>query len=147
MIFQNTQFTDSLSVVKDSVISAVENQNAIPDINFNISNIGNSEIVITVLGYTIVFLALLVLYVFFVNFSKVLSSNIRKKLIKMGKELKEEKVSEISGETTAAISMALLLHFQESHDFENTILTIKKVQSTYSPWNSKLYGLRQYPKN
>ena len=43
-------------------------------------------------------------------------------------------------------AMALALNFQEAHDIENTIITIKKVQSTYSPWNSKLHGLRQNPK-
>jgi hypothetical protein len=34
---------------------------------------------------------------------------------------------------------------EEVHDFEDTVLTIKKVQKPYSPWSSKLYGLRQYP--
>ena len=51
----------------------------------------------------------------------------------------------ISGEVTAAISTALMLHFREIHDFESTVITIKKVQKPYSPWSSKIYGLRQYP--
>jgi hypothetical protein len=52
----------------------------------------------------------------------------------------------ISGEASAAISTALYLHFQEKHDLENTVLTIKRIQRAYSPWSSKLYGIREYPK-
>ena len=30
-------------------------------------------------------------------------------------------------------------------NIENTVLTIRKVKRSYSPWSSKLYGLRQTP--
>ena len=49
-----------------------------------------------------------------------------------------------SGEEIAAIVMALHEHF-DAHDRENTILTINKVKRAYSPWNSKIYGLREIP--
>jgi len=58
----------------------------------------------------------------------------------------EEKRVEISGEINAAIATALYLYQTEMHDFENTVLTIKKVSRTYSPWSSKIYTLRKTPR-
>lgn len=52
---------------------------------------------------------------------------------------------EISGEVFAAISMALHLYETEQHDFESTVLTINRAAKMYSPWSSKIYGLRQTP--
>ena len=144
MYSENQLSTDSLKAVQDSVKAASESD-LINNMGFNISNIGNAEIILTVLGYGIVFLALLVLYMFISNLTKLLIAARRKKLRAAGKTTDDSDLS-ISGETSAAISMAILLHFQEAHDFENTVITIKKVQSAYSPWNSKLYGLRQNPK-
>ncbi|MDE5969889.1 MAG: OadG family protein, partial [Muribaculaceae bacterium] len=51
-----------------------------------------------------------------------------------------------SGEVIAAIGLALRDHF-EAHDQESTILTINKVRRSYSPWSSKIYGLRQNPRS
>ena len=42
--------------------------------------------------------------------------------------------------------MAIHLYYSEMHDKENTVLTIDKVSKTYSPWSSKIYGLRQHPR-
>lgn len=53
---------------------------------------------------------------------------------------------EISGEVFAAISTALHLYETEQHDFESTILTIHRATKSYSPWSSKIYGLRQVPR-
>jgi hypothetical protein len=53
---------------------------------------------------------------------------------------------DLSGEVSAAISMALYLYSSNLHDQENTVLTIKKVARTYSPWSSKIYSLRKYPR-
>ncbi|MDE6651203.1 MAG: OadG family protein, partial [Paramuribaculum sp.] len=50
-----------------------------------------------------------------------------------------------SGEEIAAIVMALHEHL-DAHDQENTILTINKVKKAYSPWSSKIYGLREVPR-
>ena len=50
-----------------------------------------------------------------------------------------------SGEIFAAIATALYEMSDDNHDIENTVLTIRKVQRAYSPWSSKLYGLRQTP--
>ncbi|NOU19911.1 MAG: OadG family protein [Bacteroidales bacterium] len=53
---------------------------------------------------------------------------------------------EISGEVFAAISTALYLYETEQHDHESTILTINRAAKSYSPWSSKIYGLRQIPR-
>jgi Na+-transporting methylmalonyl-CoA/oxaloacetate decarboxylase gamma subunit len=50
-----------------------------------------------------------------------------------------------SGEIITAISMALFEVDEDMHDLENTVLTIHKVARNYSPWSSKIYGLRSQP--
>jgi Na+-transporting methylmalonyl-CoA/oxaloacetate decarboxylase gamma subunit len=50
-----------------------------------------------------------------------------------------------SGEIVAAISLALYEVDEDVHDLENTVITIHKVTRNYSPWSSKIYGLRNYP--
>jgi glutaconyl-CoA/methylmalonyl-CoA decarboxylase subunit delta len=49
-------------------------------------------------------------------------------------------------EVAAVIAYALHLYQQEIHDYDNMILTIQKVVWPYSPWSSKIYGLRQLPR-
>jgi len=138
---------DSVKAVQDSLKKLAASEHTLNNISFDLSKIGHNEIALTLLGYGIVFLALLTLYLIFANFTKLISASRKRKLRAAGKQTSEKDDAIISGETAAAISTALALHFQEAHDFENTVITIKKVQSTYSPWNSKLYGLRQNPKN
>jgi len=114
---------------------------------FDISNIvENDGILISVVGYLVVFVSLLLLAIIITNFQKFLSSRQRKKLQSEGHRAADADDLSISGEVSAAISTALYLHYEEKHDLENTVLTIKRVQRTYSPWSSKLYGLREYPK-
>ena len=49
---------------------------------------------------------------------------------------KEDRPGQDSGEVIAAIAMALHDHL-DTHDRENTVLTINKVKRAYSPWSSK----------
>ena len=100
----------------------------------------------TVIGYVVVFVALLFLYLIFANLTKVLNLNVKRLLKREGKmtEIKEDQ--SMSGELNAAIAMALHLYYSEIHDKEDTVLTINKVSRTYSPWSSKIYGLRQHPR-
>ena len=144
MYLQSHINIDSVKAVQDSIKAAQESE-LMHSVGFDISKIGSAEIILTVLGYSIVFLALFVLYMFLANLTKIITASRRKKLEAQGKAAHAGEMS-ISGETAAAISTAISLHFQEVHDFENTVITIKKIQSAYSPWNSKLYGLRQNPK-
>lgn len=114
---------------------------------FSLSNIWeNNGILISVVGYIVVFIALLLLAVIISYFQKVLQLKQRKRLKATGHRAADAEDLSISGEVSAAISTALYLHFQEKHDLENTVLTIKRIQRAYSPWSSKLYGIREYPK-
>ncbi len=106
----------------------------------------SGAILISVVGYVVVFISLLLLFTIFSNMQRVLTFKQRKKLKEQGHKAADAEDLNISGEVSAAVSMAIHLHFAEIHDFENTVLTIKKVQRTYSPWSSKLYGLRQLPR-
>lgn len=105
----------------------------------------------TIMAMCIVFSALLMLCLCFYAIG-----NIGAAISKMNKRLahgvsrQEAKVSEHigthdSGEEIAAIVMALNEHLN-AHDTENTILTINKVKRAYSPWSSKIYGLREVPR-
>jgi len=100
-------------------------------------------VVVSVVGYLIVFVALVVLYFVFYNISKLLNMQLKSKLRRQGKlnQDSKEKTLSIPGEVAAAISMALYISCQ-LHDEESNVLTIKKVSRAYSPWSSKIYGLR-----
>ncbi|MGD8781249.1 MAG: OadG family protein [Ignavibacteria bacterium] len=140
------QIQDSLKVLQDSVKSAITEENVFNQITFDPSKIfsGNS-LLITVVGYVVVFAALLLLFIIIANLKNFLMFKQRKKLKRVGHRAAEEKDLSIPGDINAAIAIALHLHFEELHDIESTTLTIKKVQRPYSPWSSKLYGLREIP--
>ena len=57
-------------------------------------------------------------------------------------KVKTEKTDDLS----AIIAAAIHLYLQEVHDYENYSLTIKRIDKIYSPWSSKIYGLRKWPK-
>jgi hypothetical protein len=48
-------------------------------------------------------------------------------------------------EVAAVIALAIDIHIRDVHDYEKTVLTIQKVMRPYSPWSSKIYGIRQMP--
>lgn len=101
-------------------------------------------LIITLVGYSIVFSALVILFFVFNSLSKVLNIKIRNRLRKEGKhEIADLPNIHITGEETAAISMALYL-YNDVHDDESNIITIKRDSKYYSPWSSKIYGLRRY---
>lgn len=100
---------------------------------------------IVVVGIGIVFLSLLLVYLFFryvltfiLNFR--LRSFARKKGIDPA-EIHTDKTIQ-SGEVNAAIAMALYSYFNELHDVESGVITIKRVSRNYSPWSSKLYNMK-----
>lgn len=100
----------------------------------------------TLTAMAVVFTALILLYL---SFKYIGKANIRAQVKKAAatSDLTETEIgnSEISGEVIAAISAALYLYDSDEHDTESTILTINRVTKTYSPWSSKIYGLRQLP--
>jgi hypothetical protein len=114
-------------------------------IGFDVSKIFPEGIIIAVVGYITVFMALVVLYTVFTYLSKTLNYRARLKLRREGRyKAAEEKQLFISGDVSAAISMALYL-YHELHDEESNVITIKRVSKAYSPWSSKIYALREFP--
>lgn len=117
-------------------------------INFDFSAIDGFALTVTVVGYGIVFIALVIMYYVYTLVPKVINMNIRQKLRRQGRHKEaEKKTLDITGEVNAAISLALHLYFDEMHDEESNIVTIKKVSKRYSPWSSKIYGLNTYHRN
>lgn len=112
----------------------------------NFEKIDPMGIGMTAIGMSVVFTSLLLLYILFFNITKLINLKLKRSLRKGGKEADTPGALNISSEVDAAIALALHMYFQEVHDYENTVLTINKVSRTYSPWSSKIYGLRQYPK-
>lgn len=126
--------------------------NIINDTNSKIQKFADKDphgFAMAVMAMCIVFCALLVLCLAFLAISKIGSFISRSNKAKSHSEedvtLAAKEVEHDSGEEIAAIVMALHQHLN-AHDMENTILTISKVKKTYSPWNSKIYNMRQLPK-
>ncbi len=95
-----------------------------------------------VAGFGVLFFTLLLLSMVFTVLPKLYN----RKLIKQFRQEKGGRKSALAstmlpGEVSAAIAMAISIYFDELHDQETAILTIKKVGKTYSPWNSKIYNV------
>lgn len=100
-------------------------------------------VIITIVGILVVFISLVVLSIIFNQIPKLLKINVKRVLrrAETGSTEKDRR-QDISGETNAAIATALYLYFNELHDRESNVMTIEKVSKRYSPWSSKIYGLR-----
>jgi len=48
-------------------------------------------------------------------------------------------------EVAAVIALSLNMYVQQIREYEQAIITIQKVIKPYSPWSSKIYGIRQTP--
>lgn len=115
------------------------------------------------LGYLIVFLVLVILYLVFNNLPRMLGSVTRvqakaKEMTEAVKEVaaqrqagsneaesKPRKDDVLTGEINAAIATALHLYLNEQHDDEDLRLTIQSISRKYSPWSSKIYGVMNQP--
>ena len=100
------------------------------------------DLVVTIGGFCIVITALIILFLIFTGFSKLINKDFKKK-----KEVKNEtpKTSTAAGwkvddDLAVVIGLALSLS-QEVHDIESDEVTITRVERRYSPWSSKIYGL------
>jgi len=115
-------------------------------IQVDYAEIADSGLTIALVGWLIVFAALVLLVIIFNQTPKLIYYNTRKK---MRQQSKNEIVTDadllISGDVSAAIAMALHMYFDDIHDLESNVITIKQVRKTYSPWSSKIYGLRVWP--
>jgi len=107
----------------------------------NVSMTWGDMLVASVIGMVIVFVALTLLVFAFSLTGKLSVSNSKKRMKKQGIAKHEVASLDVSATEIAAISMALHLYFDDEHDKESNIITIKRIERRYSPWNSKIYGL------
>lgn len=108
--------------------------------DFNYNDILDG-LTVAFVGYLIVFSALVLLYFVFFLIPRMIRYRRKLQLKWQGKQDLSPQ-PEIAGEVNAAISSAIFLYFDESHDEESNIITIRRVSKTYSPWSSKIYGIR-----
>jgi len=138
----------------DSKYITPSSNNIIKDINNKVavfSEVDSNGFGMTIMAMCIVFSALLLLCVCFYIISKIGERLLKANKIKtQGVDTKsmprDERPEHDSGEVIAAIVMALHEHLN-AHDNESSVLTINKVKRAYSPWNSKIYGLRELPRH
>ncbi|MCD7936119.1 MAG: lamin tail domain-containing protein [Tannerellaceae bacterium] len=100
----------------------------------------------TLTAMFVVFSALVLLYVIFKSIGIAAIKASKRNVKKTGDDKVSTKTSAYTGEIIAAISAALHEFNEDAHDIEDTVLTIKKVTRSYSPWSSKIYTLRETPK-
>jgi len=105
----------------------------------------------TIVGFSIVFFVLISLALLFMGIQRIMTTQARKAM-KSTSKTKDDKTAysdddvSISGDVNAAIGAALYMYFNEMHDEESGIITIKKVQRRYSPWSSKIYNINNIMK-
>lgn len=136
-------------VLTDTLAAAEETEEVLEHLKFDSDLINNNfGWEITIVGMLIVFISLALLSLFLMGMTKYLRSREKKSIeLKSPETINKKPKEEISGEVSAAISLAIYIYSEEQHDIENTVLTIRKVNKSYSPWSSKIYGLRKIPRN
>lgn len=100
---------------------------------------------VAIVGFCIVFSALTVMFLIFQRLPKLINLLLNKGKFRKKNNKVQEQVSQddfvVEGNVTAAISLAMHMYFNELHDEESNVVTIKKVKKAYSPWSSKIYGV------
>jgi len=103
-----------------------------------------------VVAMLVVFCALILLYIAF-----KIEGNIGVKLTKRNamkahgitdEKVADQQLGDNTGDVICAIGLALHEYQDETHDVESEILTINRVKRNYSPWSSKIYMLRKWPR-
>ncbi len=100
---------------------------------------------VAIVGFSIVFFSLTALVFVFSRLPKIINMKLNRDKLRRNKNKKQEEVTQddfiVEGNVTAAISLALHMYFNELHDEESNVVTIKKVKKAYSPWSSKIYSV------
>lgn len=110
-------------------------------IDLHPESLDNNAWFVTIVGYCVVVFTLLILVVIFNNIHRVQDYLKSRKQKNTTPDTPVVKTEATSGDVNAAICTALYLYFTEMHDEEKYVMTVKKVSRTYSPWNSKIYGI------
>jgi len=115
------------------------------DTNEKIENFQQNDafgIGMTLVAMSVVFIGLILLFFLFKTAGKTALRISKLNAIKAGAVHAHEKDIIADGAVIAAIAAALYDVSEDDHDIESTVLTIQKVTRRYSPWSSKIYGLR-----
>lgn len=110
-----------------------------------------SGVVMAITAMSVVFSALILLYLIFKFIGKsMVRSSIKKEkkaVADMPAGVKNSVTpdAQMIGEEIAAIAIALRQYENDMHDIESHVLTINRVARVYSPWSSKIYGLNNQP--
>ena len=108
-------------------------------------DIDTSNYTIAIVGYIIVFSALVILYFVFSNIPKLLRFSFKITFSRKNKEDYTDEFPEfLTGQENAAIATAIYLYFSQLHDEESTKMTIKKIKKDYSPWSSKVHNINSF---
>lgn len=109
-------------------------------------------IVMALIAMSVVFTALICLYLIFKQLGKFMTRSVRRKekeaVVAAANAIKDSGLSAeetMNGEEIAAIAVALRRYSEDLHDLESEIVTINRVARSYSPWSSKIYSMRQLP--
>ena len=99
----------------------------------------------TLVAMSVVFISLIILYLLFKNVARLFAYDIKRKtaVSTNTNEVEKPNKNQATLELGAAVAMAIHLYQQELHDHEAALLTIKKINRNYSPWSSKIYGMRK----
>lgn len=141
----NWEITDISTPLLSNDIKIYESPNEI------VKRLDPYGIGISIICFFIVIIILIMLYLAFYYIWKIKRPVVKTKRVEIKKEGEDFKTEiihneeEISSEVLAAIGTALHLYLLSMHDYENGIITIKKVTKPYSPWSSKLYNLTPTP--
>lgn len=110
-----------------------------------------SGAVMAITAMSVVFSALILLYLFFRTIGKTMNRATQKKEQKTAApaaataKTASASTDQLIGEEIAAIAIALRRYEEDLHDIESHVLTINRVARVYSPWSSKIYGLNNQP--
>ncbi len=94
--------------------------------------------IIVIVGMSVVFFSLLLLYAVFQFVVPLALDTIQRALEKNGSP-EPLPAKATTGEEIAAVAAAVYMIMLQTHDEENAILTIHKAKKDYSPWSSKIY--------
>ncbi len=106
------------------------------------------------IGVIVVFVALVVLSVVFTQMPNIINLFKRKnkkstkkedKTATVAKEVTTANEGEITGEVSAAISLALHMYYNDMHDYESSVVTMEKTKvRRQSPWSSKALTVKSF---
>lgn len=106
--------------------------------------IATHDWVVTVGGFCIVITALVVLFLIFTGFSKLVNHDFKKNKKTKTTTTKPSTSTaagwKVDDDLAVVIGLALALS-KDVHDEESGFVTIERVERRYSPWSSKIYGL------